>query len=715
MIVERIVRFGRTLRRSSASFIVDATKAYLEQSDFWSRLAAGSSKAGTTVTADTAMRLAAVYACVRVLSETLATVPLKVYRRLPNGGKSPDPSHPLYRVLHDRPNDWQNSFEWREMMMGHLVLRGNAYSEIVSGIDGPVSQLIPLHPDRVRVERKDGSTRLQYFVKDEKGVERQVSQDRIFHLRGLSSDGISGMSPISAYRNAVGLAMAAEDHGSALFRNGARPGIVFSSEQPIKPEQAQKLISQWNERHQGVDAAFSTGIMPFGLKPHELGMSNEDAQFLETRKYQATEIARIFRVPPHMIGDLERSTFANIEQQSKEFLTYTMMPWFRRWQHAIQTQLIPTEEMGATWDVPDIFAEFVIQDFMHADAASRASFFTSLFNIGVITINDILTLENMNPIGEQGDVRFVPANMMTLERAIKMSEESETIPAEAIPEAEGDEESEPDPSIEDSESGESEDEEMPSEERASWIQRVDHLQAQLSEALAKIAGLSEQCRFLDLQLQDARSEVGRLNAEVTRLTSEAGKAGATAEVYRMDLERVKEQNRNTSDSLAACQAELEAHRSDARRLNAIVRDTEAEIKRLNEKTSDAAKYCTDLIHDTATRLIGMEFADIRRLAKRKDFTTAMDSYYEDHRDRLSAAMRGPCRVYDRLSGLAPNYGVAAVERHVIRAKQKWLDLAGVCTTNEHLLNEIDQIPDYVGTMSADLVRDILEEVPADAK
>ena len=362
------------------------------------------STSGISVTPETAIRVAAVFACVRVLSETLASLPLITYRRLPNGGKERATDHYIYKMLHDSPNQTQTAFEWLEMLQGHLCLRGNAYCEIV-----PASkpELVPIHPDRVTVERLDNG-RLRYYVRNSQGVKIEKSQDQILHVRGLSCDGVTGMSPIAVARDTIGLAKATEAHGATLFKNGARPGFVFASDQPIKKEAALDTLAGWNAVHQGSFNSHKPAILPFGLKPVEIGMSNDDAQFLESRKFQVTEICRVFRVPPHLIADLDRATFANIEHQSLEFVSYTMLPWLRRWESAINRALIVED---------DIFCEFLVDGLLRADAKGRSEFYRTMFNIGVYSINEIRSKENENPIGEDGDKRFVPLNMVPLDKA----------------------------------------------------------------------------------------------------------------------------------------------------------------------------------------------------------------------------------------------------------------------------------------------------------
>lgn len=365
------------------------------------------SSAGVSVTPESAMHVAAVYACIRVLSETLAQLPIHVYERQANGNKRLALEHPLNRILSAQPNGWQTSFEFIEMLQGHLTLRGNAYAAIVPGALGSVDQLIPLNPARMKVERLN-TGRLIYTLTKPSGDRVFFSQDEIFHLRGLSCDGMVGMNPIELARDSIGAAKATEDHGARLFANGARPSGLLTSDKPIKKETAATLRESWTSTYGGENQG-KVAVLWDGLKWQDIGMTNEDSQFLETRKFSVREIARIFHVPPHMIADLEQATFSNIEQQSLEFLTYTMLPWLRRWEAAISRDLISDERY---------YAKFNYEGLLRGDSAARSAFYREMLNVGVFSINEVRELEDMNPIPD-GDVHLVQGAMITIERAIE--------------------------------------------------------------------------------------------------------------------------------------------------------------------------------------------------------------------------------------------------------------------------------------------------------
>ena len=373
----------------------------------WTEGSSGRTPSGVRVTPETALQCSAFLACVRVISESVASLPLNLYRRLESGGKERASEQPLYRMLRQQPNPWQTALEFREQMTALYLMYGNSYAEIRPGAAGAVSELWPLHPSRMEVDRlEDG--RLRYRYREPSGKQTVYSQDEIFHLRWLTTDGITGLQPSSLSRNAIGLAQALESHGSTYFGNGARPGIVLESDNPIPAEAAERLREQWERMHRGADRAFRTAVLPNGVKAHELSGSNEAAQFLETRQYQVIEVCRAFRVPPHMIQDLTRSTYSNIEVQGTEFVQHCLLPHLKRWEAAISRDLIVDDET--------YFAEHSVTGLLRGDSVARASYYREMLNLGVLSINEIRELENLNPIGPEGDQRFMQMNMTTLEK-----------------------------------------------------------------------------------------------------------------------------------------------------------------------------------------------------------------------------------------------------------------------------------------------------------
>lgn len=386
-------------------FAFNPKSSSLAKPDRWliEALGGGTSKSGQAVTPESALQCAAVYACVRVLAESVAQLPLILYKRTKEGGKERATDHPLYAKLGVKPNGWQTSFEYREAQQVNLALRGNAYS-FINRAGGRIMELVPLHPDRVKVEQLDDFT-VQYHVKTGH-KESIIPASEIHHVRGLSTNGLTGLSPIAMAREAIGLSLATEEHGARLFMNGARPGGIVSRPKDApkwSEEAAKRFIKSFSEVHGGENRG-STAMLEDGMTFTVVGMTSEDAQFLETRKYQRSEIASIFRVPPHMIGDLERATFSNIEQQSLEFVMHSLMPWLRRWEQAISRDLL-TERERETY-----FAEFLVDGLLRGDIVSRYSAYRTAIEAGFMSRNEARIRENMNP--EDGLEKFLhPMNM----------------------------------------------------------------------------------------------------------------------------------------------------------------------------------------------------------------------------------------------------------------------------------------------------------------
>jgi HK97 family phage portal protein len=385
----------------------------------WHDMGGSRTASGIRVTADNSMACSAYTACIRVISDAVSSLPLHVYERLPNGGKAKAASNPVYRLLHMQPNPWQTAQEFRDWMTGMYLHYGASYAEIRPGARGAVSELWPLHSSRMEAERlEDGTVRYRY--REPNGRQTVYSQDQIFALRFTTEDGIRPVPTYQLFRNAIGLAQALEAHGATYFGNGARPGIVLESDNPIPAEASERLREQWERMHRGPDRAHRTAVLPNGVKAHELSGSNEAAQFLETRQYQVIEICRAFRVPPHMIQDLTRSTYSNIEVQGTEFVQHCLLPHLKRWEAAISRDLIVDDER--------YFAEHSVSGLLRGDHASRSAYYVSALQNGWMTINEIRELENLNPIGPEGDKHFVQLNMTTLD---KVGEEPA---ADAMPE-----------------------------------------------------------------------------------------------------------------------------------------------------------------------------------------------------------------------------------------------------------------------------------------
>lgn len=377
-----------------------------------------STATGVKITEKTALESVAVFACVRILSETLASVPLPLYRRLTARSKRRAHEHPLYSLLHDAPNPEMASFNFRESLMSHLVLWGNAYAEIDWNVNkGRPQALWPLLPNKMRVKReKDG---LYYYYRLPDGQEKIFPAIKVFHIPGLGFDGLIGYSPIHMAREAIGLSLATEEFGARFFGNGAKPGGVLEHPGKLGETAQDNLRKSWNEMHQGLSNQHRIAILEEGMKYNQIGIPPDDAQFLETRKFQRSEIASFFHIPPHMIGDLEHATFSNIEHQGIEFVVYTMRPWFVRWEQVISKKLLWPDERK------DYFAEFLVEGLLRGDVESRYKAYSVGRQWGWLSANDVRELENMDPLPEeQGNIYYVPMNMLPAGSLQKTEEKS---------------------------------------------------------------------------------------------------------------------------------------------------------------------------------------------------------------------------------------------------------------------------------------------------
>jgi HK97 family phage portal protein len=365
------------------------------------------------LTGDQAMRLTAVYACVRVLAESISMLPFVLYTEDANGAKKPNKNHWLYRLLAVRPNDYQNPMEFREMLQGHLALRGNAFAQIYSNAAGEVTDLIPLPPDRMTIEMLT-ETNWRYRYRHMDQTETILNRGEVFHLRGLSPDGIVGYNPIEAARESIATGLAAQDYGMRYFQNDATPGGWVEFPGQFKTDEQRNLWREQFQKSQTGRHRHKTAVLEMGMKYHPIQITNADAQYLETRKYSVGEIARLFRIPPHLIGDLERATFSNIEQQSLEFVLYTLTPWLTRWEEAIRyTFLDPDDGLNV---------EFPFTALLRGDAAARAAYYHNGILDGWMTRNEARLAESMNPL-DGLDEPLRPLNMVEESEAEKQENE----------------------------------------------------------------------------------------------------------------------------------------------------------------------------------------------------------------------------------------------------------------------------------------------------
>lgn len=375
----------------------------LDEERYWSGVSSAKTASGMPVSADGALKISTAWACTRLISETVAMLPRIVYERMGDGGKERATGHPLYYRLHDQPNRRQTSFEFVEMLQMHALLRGSGFAKIRPGPRGPVDTLLPIHPDRVKVEEVDEDV-VRYVVTEKDGSKNTYTDDEIFELRGLSLDGTNTVSVISYARESFGLTLAAERFGAKLFANFSRPGGFLKHPGHLS-EDAQKRLARQTEDMTGGENLYRLGVLEEGMEWQPVTFSPEDTQMLQTREFQAEDVCRWFRVPPHMVGLTSKSTSwgSGIEELSRGFVTYVLMPWLVRWQQAISKDLIIASDK--------YFVEFLTEALLRGDIAKRYNAYSIGRQWGWLDTNEIRRWENLNPVKGGDNDRLHPLNM----------------------------------------------------------------------------------------------------------------------------------------------------------------------------------------------------------------------------------------------------------------------------------------------------------------
>jgi len=412
---------ARSTLRSPATWLVDA-------------LGGGKSDAGVNVNETTALELSVYFACVRNIAEDVAKLPFKVYRSLKPRGKEPNPQHPAWRLLHDAPNDEMTAYTFRETITHHCLGWGNGYAEIVRLGSGRPSALFPLHPTSVTPGR-DSQNAIIYEVRDEARQEpRTLRAEQVLHIHGLGFDGLVGYSPIEVAKNSVGVALAQQKYRGKFFGNGGRPGGVLEVPGVLKDEAHKRLKESWADKHGGADNAHRPAILEQGVTWKESSINPEDAQMIESGQFSVEEICRWFRMPPHKVQHLIRATFSNIEHQSIEYVTDTLMPWLVRWEQEVRRKMfLPGES--------DLYAEHVVDGLLRGDTASRYQSHSIGRQWGWLSVDDIREKENMNPLPDgQGEVYLIPQNMIPADKAGELGPSK---PAPTAPPPDPDEDTEP--------------------------------------------------------------------------------------------------------------------------------------------------------------------------------------------------------------------------------------------------------------------------------
>lgn len=379
--------------------------------DLWTYLSRGStSSSGAVVNEQTALAVPVVLTCVSLISRTIMTLPVDVYERLSDGRKRKADEHPLARLF-DNPNSWQDWPMFCQMMQAHLLLRGNAYAWVNwVGVKGSefqqAKEIIPLHPDQIRVEQNTDWT-LNYTLTRKDGRQVPIPADEIMHLRGLSTNGYMGRSPIEDLREAIGNAQSAQEFSGNFWKDDATPPLVLKHPKVLSDKAKKGIEEAWEKTYGGKDGR-RVAVIEEGMEIQQLSVTPEDAQFLETNKFGRSQIAGAYHVPPHMIGDTEKSTSwgTGIEQQQIGYLTFTIQPWLTVWEHGIRRALIANERR--------FYAKFKVEGLLRGDSTGRSNFYTKMFGVGAFSPNQILALEDMDGIGEKGDIHYVPSNYVPL-------------------------------------------------------------------------------------------------------------------------------------------------------------------------------------------------------------------------------------------------------------------------------------------------------------
>lgn len=372
-------------------------------------------QAGVVINQDTALNYSAVYSCVKVISETIAQLPWSVFQNVSGGTTDKNVTHPVYRLIHTRPNPEMTSFSFKETMMAWALLWGNGYAEIEKDVSGRPIALWPISPNRVKPTRDDQGN-LIYEVRNGVSAPVIIKSDEMFHLHGLGFDGLVGYDIVTLASRSIGLGVASQEFGASFFGNGAIPGGIITNEigKELSDKGIKSLLAKFNRKLRGPVNAHKVEYIDAGMKYQQIGVAPEAAQFLETRKFQVNEIARWFRVPPHKIADLEKATFSNIEEQNIQFVTDTIQPWVTRIEQEADYKLFSSSKF---------YTKFNLNSLLRGDAESRAAFYRSMFDMGSLSPNEIRSFEDLNPI-DGGEKYFVQLNLTTLENA---GEQPETV------------------------------------------------------------------------------------------------------------------------------------------------------------------------------------------------------------------------------------------------------------------------------------------------
>jgi HK97 family phage portal protein len=364
------------------------------------------------VNPDSAMRVTAVYACVSLIAETLAALPLHVYQKIGEKKRRRAIDHPLYKLLHDMPVSGMTSFEWREMMLSLTALRGDSYARIVTNADGSIRELPPILPQHIKPFRNSrGKIRYRWRPHGREKA-RILFDDEVLRIPHKMLDGLHSMSPITTHKMTIGTALSANKYLQNFYKNFASPKGALITPELMDDEAAKALRRSWEERHMGPENAGRIAILDGGMKWESIGMSMDDAQYIELQNFSVTDIARIYLVPPHKIGELSKATFSNIEQQSISFVVDTVLRWIRRVEQRYNAYLLSQSDKLLGY-----YIAFDLKGLLRGDSAARSNFYRAMFYIGAMSPNEIRESEDMNPYegGENYYVQSATTPIATLD------------------------------------------------------------------------------------------------------------------------------------------------------------------------------------------------------------------------------------------------------------------------------------------------------------
>lgn len=699
-------------------------------SEFPRVFGAGPTSAGVDVSEYTALNYSAVWAAVSIISADIASLPLILYKRTSNGGKERYTDSSLYELLHDAPNPEMTAMVFREALQAHVMTWGNAYAEIQRDQVGRPVALWPITPDRVTPFREGGGA-LGYRVTNSNGRQVVIAPRNMLHIPGLGFDGVTGYSVIQHARESIALGVATERFGETFFRNGSTFGGVLSHPEKLTTEVKQGIRESADALHTGVDRAHKFLILGGGMKYDRLGIPPNDAQFLETRRFQINEVARWFGIPPHKIGDLERATFTNIEQQDIEYYRSGLRRWLVRWEQEYQRKLISPLERRQQ------FVKHNVEGLLRGDSTARAAFYTSMFNVGAYSINMILESEDLNKIGPEGDVHFVQGNLQPADLAKDgmMGQLPTVEKVEALPPGKDDED---EPGKDDAERALEElrqeliarDAELRdlviAQRDALTVEQLDAHVAALAAAEAERAQVQQQFEELrERQAAEAEAAAEAI-AAATQALSDAETARTIATVDKTNAEVQAVQARSAQEEAeraAAAEAESRqqaevaavaaqaAAQADAAEARALAQQKEAEAAAANQ-AADALRAQVDAAlaaaaqaeHDAEATLKAHQDAEAERMA---GMVAAHRALIVDAMGRMVRRETEKARRYqatsEKLRTWADSFYVVEEERWVeslrpaVRAHLAWLqssedvDTVTVGLVREHYAESVRQL------------------------